>query len=122
MPSNSTFSDLVRKGVFALLLVSVILSGIPMVEVHSHENATHGHSHDANDFFDDHGAEEADAEDGDTDTASLHAHDVSATSLGVVAIVSVDSTVPRHSHSYIPPPHRWLPDNVIAPLYRPPIA
>ena len=122
MLSNSTFADLASKGVFALLLVSVVLSGIPMVEAHSHENATYGHSHDGHDFFDDYGAGEADTEDGDTDTASFHAHDISATSLGVVANVSVDSTVPRHSRSHIPPPYSRLPDNIVAPLYRPPIA
>ena len=122
MTSDTTCTGLAGKGVFALLLVSVILSGLPMVEVHSHENDTHGHSHDAHDLFDDHGAEEADSEDGVTDTASFHAHDVGATSLGVVASVSVDATVPRHSHSYIPPPCSRLPDNVVAPLYRPPIA
>jgi len=82
----------------------------------------YGHSHDAHDAFDDHGAGEADPEDGATNTASLHAHDISATSLGVVASVSVESSVPRHSHSYIPPPYSRLPDNVVAPLYRPPIA
>jgi len=113
---------MVSKGVFALLLVSAVLSGIPMVEVHSHEDAMYGHSHDAHDAFDDHGAGEADPEDGATNTASLHAHDISATSLGVVASVSVESSVPRHSHSYIPPPYSRLPDNVVAPLYRPPIA
>jgi hypothetical protein len=110
------------KAILALLLVSVVLSGIPMIELHSHENAEFGHSHDAHDFYDDHGAGEAETEDGVTDTASFHAHDISATSLGVVANVSVDATVPRHSHSYIPPPYRWLPDSVVAPLYRPPIA
>lgn len=93
-----------------------------MVEVHSHENATHGHSHDAQDFLDDHGGGEVDTKDGDTDTASFHAHDISATSLGVVANVSMDSTDKRHSHSHIPPPYYWLPDSIVAPLYRPPIA
>lgn len=105
-----------------MLLVSVVLSGFPMVEVHSHENATYGHSHDAHEFFDDHGADDADAEDGATDTAFFHAHDITASSIGAISGVSVESTVPRHSHSYIPPPYRWLPDNIVAPLYRPPIA
>jgi hypothetical protein len=122
MPSNSTFADLASKGVYALLLVSVVLSGIPVVEAHSHENATYGHSHDVHDFFDDHGAGEADNKDGDTDTGSSHAHDISAPSLAAVANVSMDSTVKRHSHSHIPPPYCWLPDNIVVPLYRPPIA
>jgi hypothetical protein len=122
MPSNSTFADLVSKGVYALLLVSVALSGIPVGEAHSHENATYGHSHDVHDLFDDHGAAEIDNKDGDTDTASFHSHDISATSLATVANVSMDSTVPRHSHSHIPPPYSRLPDNIVAPLYRPPIA
>jgi hypothetical protein len=122
MTSDTTCIGSAGKGVFALLLVSVILSGLPMVEVHSHENATHGHSHDAHDLFDDHGAEEADSEDSVADTASIHAHDISATNFAAVGNVSMDSTVKRHSHSYIPPPYSRFPDNVITPLYRPPIA
>ena len=121
MRSNSTFADLVSKGIFALLLVSVVLSGVPLIEVHAHENATYGHSHDGRDFLEDHGAGEAETEDGDIDAAPLHAHDLSATSLGVVANLSVDSAVPQHSHSYIPQPYSRLPDNIVAPLYRPPI-
>ncbi len=122
MTSNSTHSGLPSKVFLALLLLSVVLTGIPIVEVHSHENATIGHSHDAHDFFDDHGADETDSEDGDADTASFHAHDVNATSLSVISSVSVDFSVPRHSHSHIPPPYGWLPDNFVVPLYRPPIA
>lgn len=119
MRSNSTFSELVSQGIFALLLVSVVLSGIPVVEVHSHEHATFGHSHDA---IADHGTGGADSEDSATDAASSHAHDISATSPGMVASASNESTVPQHSHSYIPPPYRWLPDTVIDPIHRPPIA
>ena len=122
MPSNSIFSDFVRKGVFALVLVSVVSSGIPMVEVHSHENATYGHSHDMHDFFDAHGVEEADTDDGNADTTSLHAHNVNATSLSLIPSVRADIAIPRHSHSHIPPPYGWLPENVPVPLYRPPIA
>ena len=54
--------------------------------------------------------------------ASFHAHDVNATSCQLIANVSVDSAVPQHSHSHIPPPYSRLPDNIVAPLYRPPIA
>ena len=84
MPSNSTFADLASKGIYALLLVSVVLSGIPMVEVHSHEDATFGHSHDAHEFIDDHGADEIEAEDGEVDTGSSHAHNVNATSVSLI--------------------------------------
>ena len=122
MTSKTICTEWVGKAVLALLLVCVLVSGIPMVEVHSHEGATFGHSHGAHEFVDDYGAEQADSEDGFADTASFHAHDVTATSLGAVAGVSVDATAPRHSHSYIPPPYSQLPDNIVAPLYRPPIA
>lgn len=122
MTSNSTHSSLVGKAILAVLLVSVVLSGIPMVEVHSHENAVFGHSHDAHEFFGDHGLDEIDSVDGDTNTASFHAHNVNATSVSLISSVSVEFAVPRHSHSHIPPPYSWLPDNIIAPLYRPPIA
>lgn len=122
MPSNSTFSDLVSKGVFTLALVSMVLTGIPMVEVHSHENAQYGHSHDAHESFHNHGVAEADTEDGDADTAFLHAHNVNATSLSLISIVCVNIAIPQHSHSHIPPPYGWLPENIVIPLYRPPIA
>jgi hypothetical protein len=122
MTSDWTRSSFAGKAFLAALLVSVALSGIPIVEVHGHENATHGHSHDVHDSFDDHGAAKADTEDGAADTGSVHAHDVNAASLGVLQIVSVDATVPRHSHSHISPPYSWLPDSIVAPLYRPPIA
>ena len=113
----------------AVLLLSVVSSGIPMVKVHSHENATFGHTHDAHDRLHDHdvarehGADEpTDSEDGDADTSALHAHDLSATSVSLISSVSAELTVPNHSHSHIPPPRTWLPDNIVAPLYRPPIA
>lgn len=122
MASNSTNSSFAGKAFLAALLVSVVLSGIPIVEVHAHENATHGHSHDTHDLFDHHGAATADTEDGATDTGSFHAHDVNAVSLGILASVGLESTVSRHSHSHIPPPYSQLPDSVVAPLYRPPIA
>lgn len=122
MTSNSTRSSLAGKAFLAALLVSVVLSGIPIVEVHAHKNATHGHTHDIHDLFDDHGAAKADTEDEAADTGSFHAHDVNALSLGILTSVSVESTVWQHSHSYIPPPYSQIPDSVVAPLFRPPIA
>ncbi len=110
------------KAILALLLVSVVLSGIPMIEVHSHENAEFGHSHDDHDFYDDHGADQRDTEDSDTDTASLHAHNVHATSASLIASVSIEFAASKRSHSHTPLPYSWVPDNIIAPLYRPPIA
>jgi len=122
MTANSTHSGRPSKVILTLLLLSVVLTGIPIVEVHAHENATFGHSHDAHDFFDDHGADETDSEDGDADAAAIHGHDLNATSLIVISSVSVESALPQHSHSHIPPPYSRLPDKIIAPLYRPPIA
>jgi len=122
MSSDSAYTGLIGRGIFTLLAVSVLLSGIPMVEVHSHENATYGHSHDAHESFHDHGATESDTEDGDADTASLHAHDVTATSVSLISSVSVEVAEAVHSHSHIPPPYCWIPDSIVAPLYRPPIA
>ena len=122
MTSNSTQADFVGKAILAVMLVSVVLPGIPMVEVHSHEDATFGHSHDAHEFHDDHGADEKDTESGDVSNSSSHVHNVNATSVSLIVSVNVDVGVPQHSHSYIPPPVSRLPDNVVAPLYRPPIA
>ena len=122
MTSNSTHSCLPSKVFLTLLFVSVALAGIPIVEVHTHENATFGHSHDAHEFFDDHDIDETDLEDGDADAASYHAHELGATGLSINSSASMESAVPQHPHSYIPPPDSHLPDKIIAPLYRPPIA
>ena len=122
MTSKSTHSDPLSKVFLTLLFLSVALAGIPTVEVHTHENATFGHSHDAHEFFDDHDINKTDLEDDDADTASYHAHDLGVTSLSIISSVSVVSAVAQHSHSYIPPPDSHLPDKIIAPLYRPPIA
>ena len=127
MTSKRTHSGFAGKAMLAVLLLSVVSSGIPMVEVHSHDNATFGHTHHAHghdhDVLHDHGAGEfADSGDGDVDTSNLHAHDLSATGASLISSVSAEFAAPEHSHSHIPPPRTWLPDNVIAPLYRPPIA
>jgi hypothetical protein len=52
----------------------------------------------------------------------LHVHNINASSVSVITSVSVEFAVPKHSHSHIPPPYSWLPENIVAPLYRPPIA
>lgn len=122
MTSNSTPSSLVCKAVLAVLLLSVAVSGIPMVEVHSHENVTFGHSHDAHELTSDHAVDEIDSDDADTNMTSFHAHNVNLTSVSLISISNVEFAVPQYSHSHIPPPRSWLPDNIIAPLYRPPIA
>ena len=122
MTAKTICADPVGKAALALLLVCVLVSGIPMVEVQSHEDATFGHSHDAHEFHDDHGADETDTENGDTSNSSSHAHNVNATSVSLIVSVNVDVGVPQQSHSYIPPPYSQLPDNIVAPLYRPPIA
>jgi len=122
MASKMTCTGLMGKAILTSLLVCVLVAGIPMGEVHSHEDATFGHSHDAHDLFDDHDADETDTEDGDADTASSHAHNVNATSVSLIVSASVHFAVLQHSHSYIPPPYSRLPDKIVAPLYRPPIA
>jgi len=122
MSSNSTHSGLPSKVILTLLFLSVVLTGIPDVEVHAHENATFGHSHDAHEFFDDHGADETDSEEGNADAAFFHAHDLNTKSLSVISSFRVEFAIAKHSHSYIPPPYSRLTDNIVAPLYRPPIA
>lgn len=122
MTSNSTRTGRPSKVILTLLFLPVVSAGIPNVEVHAHENATFGHSHDAHEFFDDHGVDENDSEDGDADAAAFHAHDLGATSLTLMSSASIETIVPPHSHSYIPPPYSRLPDKIVAPLYRPPIA
>ena len=121
MGSIGTPPALASKVVLSILLVSVVVSGIPAVELHAHENAKVGHSHDAHEFFDDHGVDQHDTEDGDTDTATLHVHSVNATSVSLITSLNIEFAVPRHSHSHIPPPYSRLPDDIVAPFYRPPI-
>lgn len=119
---HSTRTGLVGKAVLALLLVSFVSSGIPMAKVHSHENAEFGHSHETHEFFDNHGVDETDSEDGDAGSATLHVHDLDATSSSIISSVSMEFAVVQYAHSHMPPPQSRLPDKIIAPLYRPPIA
>ena len=104
-----------------VLLFAIIASGIPRAEMHSHTDAQFGHTHD----FHDHDEPDSD-QPGDTnnigDLGLKHVHDVGMQSLTLVSSLNVAPVQLVRGRSGVPPPATRPPDNLITPLYRPPIA
>jgi hypothetical protein len=109
--------------ILSALLLALLTSGIPLAEVHAHENAHFGHSHthpDDNVYH--HDFEEPTIDESTLHAATLHAHDVNAPALTLMPQIDVDA-VSIWTDTPVPTLPRFRPpDNVIAPLYRPPIA
>lgn len=117
------FSFARYNATLAVLLLALITSGIPLAEVHAHENATFGHSHSHhydNDPDPHHGALTTDESTPPAGTS--HVHDVNAPALTLIQQIDID-VISIWADSPVPAlfPFR-PPDNFITPLYRPPIA
>jgi hypothetical protein len=52
----------------------------------------------------------------------MHAHDIGALTLTPVPVLDLHLVAHRQAEKRIPPPTANPPDNLITPLYRPPIA
>lgn len=104
------------RTVILSVLLGILASGFPQVEFHSHSNAYVGHVHD-------HGAAVAtvDVDEVDEDGV-MHAHDIGASTLTPVPLLDLQVVVYRQADKRVPPPTASPPDNLITPLYRPPIA
>ncbi len=109
----------------ALLVVAVAGAGVPVIEVHAHDDAAFGHSHDSHHHSQDlPGVLLSDDGDdsGPTDAAALHAHADGCVSVALTSSVDVAVSIPAWGRSYIPRPASRPPDKPVPPLYRPPIA
>ena len=107
-----------RRTVILSVLLGIIASGFPRVEIHTHANAYAGHVHEHSDRAAIANADVADVnEDG-----VMHAHDIGASTLTPVPVFDLSIVAHRQAEKEIPPPTASPPDSLITPLYRPPIA
>lgn len=123
MTAQMTRSTTARTAVLSIFLLAVIVSGIPQVEIHTHQDAYFGHDHGVNQHYDDHNSDNVfpDDVDGSGDSGTTHAHDLGVSAVTLISAGNVDIVVHRRSNSGIPPPGTRPPDNLTPPLYRPPI-
>ncbi len=112
-----------RTVILSVFLLAVIASGIPQVEIHTHQDAYFGHEHSVSQHHDDHDNENQSSEavNGLGDSGTTHTHDLGVSAVTLIHAVNLDIVVHRSSNSGIPPPSTRPPDNLTPPLYRPPI-
>ncbi len=123
MTAQMTRSTTARTAVLSVFLLAVIASGIPHVEIHTHQDAHFGHEHGVNQHHDDHNDDNASTDDVDglADSGTMHEHDLGVSAVTLIHAVNLDIVVHRRSNGGIPPPSTRPPDNLTPPLYRPPI-
>ena len=113
-----------RQVILAFLLLAFVTSGIPLAEAHAHANASFGHSHDQH-HQDDSDRDEIDARvdlDATQQAGALHIHDGGAPSLTLILEIDMNACPICIDTPIVTPPVLRPPDNVVTPLYRPPIA
>jgi len=120
MAALTTNPTLKRTVVLTALLLAVMTSGLSQVEIHSHPDAYLGHSHDV------HGNDEPDNEhsadqDEPGNIAVTHMHDTGTTPMTLVSAINVDTVTHWRAEGGVSTPISKPPDNIIPPLYRPPI-
>ena len=123
MAMQMTNSTAGRTVILSVFLLAVIASGIPRVEIHTHEDAYFGHEHGVSQHHDDHDNENHSSEevDGLGDSGTTHTHDLGVSAVTLIYAANLDIVVHRHSNGGIPPPAARPPDNLTPPLHRPPI-
>jgi hypothetical protein len=110
-----------QMAMFIVMLVGVIGSGIPLIEIHAHGHEVSGHDHGWSTH--DHGTateHRASATDEDPElTGSSHLHDLSAPMVALVHSSIIDLVEVPRSQVTIPSILR-PPDRIITPFRRPP--
>ena len=109
-----------RRLILSVLLLAVIASGFWQIELHTHSAADFGHIHNVHDYSGIDGADFSDIEEPGNNGA-MHLHDIGAPALALVSVFDVVLVAQRLTGSRTPPPTASPPDNLITPLYRPPI-
>lgn len=116
-------SALSGRAILFALLLALVTSGVPLVEVHAHENASFGHSHASFDHghapVNDHDAPLPDDDGKESGTAHVHSLDTPALTLVEMPPADAGCVMNARDGTVL---RSRPPDNVIAPLYRPPIA
>ena len=117
MAAKMTNSTHGHTAILSVFLLAVIASGIPQVETHAHKDAYFGHEHR------DHQNETQSSEDVDglADSSTMHAHELGVSAVTLITVSNLKIVINRRRNGGIPPPTARPPDNVTAPLYRPPI-
>ncbi len=117
---NSTHG---RTVILSVFLLAVIASGIPQVDIHTHQDAHFGHGHGVSQHHDDHDNDNVSPDDVDglDNSGTTHAHDLGVSAVTLIYAANLNIVVHRHSNGGIPPPSARPPDNLTPPLYRPPI-
>jgi len=109
-----------HRVVLPVLLLAVIATGLPRVEIHTHHDAYHGHVHYTHDHDDPDSGNSGNLDE-PGNIGVIHTHDVDTSTLTLVSACNVDIVAHRQADGEILPPVTKPPDSVIAPLYRPPI-
>lgn len=109
-----------HRVILPVLLFSVIASGFPKIEFHTHADAQPGHAHVTHDHDepDGHHSENLD-EPGNIGVT--HTHDISGPSLTLISAFNLNVATRWRTDERFPLPVAKPPDRVIPPLYRPPI-
>ena len=124
MAAKMTNSTHGRTVILSVCLLAVIAHGIPQVEIHTHKDAYFGHQHGVTQHHDDQDDETQSSEDVDglADFGTMHAHELGVSAVTLITVSNLKIVINRRSNGGIPPPTATRPpDNVTAPLYRPPI-
>ncbi len=118
--TNSTHG---RTVILSVFLLAVIAPGIPQVEIHTHKDAYFGHGHGVSQHHDDQHNENQSSEDVDglADSGTMHAHELGVSAVTLITVSNLKIVINLRSNGGIPPSTARPPDNVTAPLYRPPI-
>jgi hypothetical protein len=124
MTAQITKTNHSHTAILSVFLLTVIASGAPQVEIHTHQNAHFGHEHGVSQHLNHHDNKTDSSNDveGFPDSGTTHSHDLGVSAVTLVDAVNLDMVVHRHGNERISPPTTAPPDNVTAPLYRPPIA
>jgi hypothetical protein len=111
------------RAILSVFLLALITSGIPLAKVHAHGNASISHSHTHHhDNVGGHDLDELATDKSSSLADTLHVHDVNAPALSLIPQIDVDAFAAWADTPIPILPLFRPPDNVITPLYRPPIA
>lgn len=125
MATLSTIYEGARDIILSIAFVAVVGAGVPVIEVHAHDDPAFGHGHDVH--VHSHGRADAADPDGSRHPPAPeeevpHAHILGGVAVAASSPINVYIPMPACGPRQIPPPDSPPPDKPVRPLYRPPIA
>ena len=109
-----------RTVILSVLLLAMIASGFSQIELHTHSAADFGHVHVVHDHDGPDGVKSGDV-DKPVNIGVMHAHDIGAPAIALVPVFDVNLVAHGQAEGGTPPPTAHPPDDLVTPLYRPPI-